>query len=581
MKEFKMKQAKYREKSKMYYGASSLGKGAIRIVPLGGVGGVTKNMYIYEYRYNGKIQDILIVDCGIGFPDSDMFGVDLTLPDVRYLLDKQKYIRALVFTHAHDDHIGGIPYIIPKLGSFPMYGTRLTAAFTNIKLGELRSHAKVQPVSFGDVIEHGSFRIAFIRVTHSVPDSAHLVIETPVGIFYHGSDFKFDRYPLDGKTSEFDKINAVGKRGVLCLFTDSLGSERAGFSPSEKVIGDTLTRELSFCHGRLLFTTISSNISRIQLAVNRALAFGRKIAFVGMSVEKNVREGIRLGYMTIPKDAIIQNKQLRKLPPIKQFLIVAGSQGQHDSALVKIANDVHKYIHIGEGDTVVFSSDPIPGNEVNVYHLIDQLFKTGARVSYSGITEDLHVSGHGSQGDLMLLLSTVGPKYVFPTGGTYRHIMQYQKLACELGHKKNDVLIPEEGEIIEFRINTQPKTVEKIELENIMIDGFRVGDIGSVVLRDRRTIAKEGIVVVVVPVSSSLGKVISEPDIISRGFVYMKNSTHLVEKAKKIVTDSLHLKKGKLVNWYIAREQVEHRLGQFLYKQTGRHPLIVPVIINV
>ena len=302
-------------------GFADSGKGSVRIVPLGGTGDVTKNMFAYEYRYDGKIRDILIVDCGIGFPDPDMYGVDLVIPDIRYLMNKKETLRGLICTHGHDDHIGAIPYIYLKLGKIPMWGTPLTAAFTNLKLKEAKIKERMKPVSFETQVQAGPFRVSFVRMTHSIPDTANLIIETPIGIFYHGSDFKFDFNPLDGKLSELGKINAVGKQGVVCLLTDCLGSERPGFTPSEQKIGDVLEKELSMCPGKFLFTTQSSNISRIQLAIEIALRGGRQIAFIGRSVTKNVEAALDLGYMRFPRDKMVRDRDLRKVPAGKQFLM--------------------------------------------------------------------------------------------------------------------------------------------------------------------------------------------------------------------------------------------------------------------
>ncbi|OGG14965.1 hypothetical protein A2875_03295 [Candidatus Gottesmanbacteria bacterium RIFCSPHIGHO2_01_FULL_46_14] len=550
-------------------------------MPLGGTGNVTKNMFVYEYRYDGKLRDILLVDCGIGFPDPDMYGVDLVIPDVRYLENKRNAIRGLVFTHGHDDHIAGIPYVYHKLGSIPMWATTLTAAFANIKLNEIHIRERVKAVSFDTTLRIGPFTVSFVRVTHSVPDAANLIIQTPIGMFYHGSDFKFDFDPLDGKKSELEKITAAGKRGVLCLLTDSLGSERPGFTPSEQAVGDTLEKELRLSTGKFLFTTQSSNISRIQLAIELGLKYHRQIAFLGRSIDQNVEEAVKLGYMKFPREALIGDRDLKRIPANKQFLVVAGSQGQSDSALTRIANDTHRFVHLEESDTVVFSADPIPGHENDVGSLIDQIYRKGARVSYSSIMEDLHVSGHGSQGDLMLMLSALGPRYVFPIGGTYRHTMQYRRLAQDIGYEKRDILIPEEGDVIEFRSDAPPRVAERIALENVMIDGLGIGDVGDIVLRDRQTIAKEGIVVVVVPIEQSSSRVVGGVDIISRGFVYMRQSGKLVDDAKRIVSASLKLRKGRMVDWQFARKQIEEELARFLKRETGRNPLIVPVLVEV
>ena len=510
-----------------------------------------------------------------------MYGVDLIIPDIRYLEGKKDKIRGLVFTHGHDDHIGGIPYHFGKLGGMPMYATKLTAAFANLKLKEVGVKDRVRTVSYDDKVIAGPFRISFIRLTHSVPDTAHLVIETPVGIIYHGSDFKFDFTPLDGKLPEINKINHWGRRGILVMLTDCLGSERAGMTASEQVVGTTLEKELTHARGKFLFTTQSSNISRIQLAIELAFKFNRQVAFVGRSIDQNVEAAKQIGYMHFPAESIIRDRDLRRIPPHKQFLIVAGSQGQPYSAMTRIANDSHRFIRVREGDTVVFSADPIPGNEVNVNSLIEELYRRGARVSYSDIMEDLHVSGHGSQGDLMLLLSALGPRYVFPIGGTYRHLMQYKRISQELGFDPQRILVPEEGEVLEFRHGTRPRIAEHIELENVMVDGLGIGDVGTTVLRDRQTIAKEGIVVVVVPMEQSSGRVTAEPDIISRGFVYLKDSGEIIDGAKAVVARSIRLKKGKIVDWAFVRKRIEDNLASYLNKKTGRSPLIVPVIIEV
>lgn len=561
--------------------SSSIGKDSVRLFPIGGAGNVTKNMYVYEYLIDGKIQDILLVDCGIGFPTPEMFGVDLVIPDVTYLQDKLQYIRGLVFTHGHDDHIGGIPYLYEKLGAPSMWGTKLTAALANIKLKEAKISSRVQSVSFDEQIEIGPFRLSFVRMTHSIPDTSNIIIETPIGILYHGSDFKFDFTPLDGKISELDKITALGKRNVMCMLTDCLGSERRGFTVSEQVIGETLEKELSQSHGKIFFTTQSSNLSRVQLAIDIAVKHGRQIALFGRSIDKNTEEAVNIGYMNIPREYIIRPEDLKRLPANKQFLIAAGAQGQPDSALSRIANDAHRYVKITDGDTVIFSADPIPGNEHNIEQLIEQIYRKGARVAYSDIMEDLHVSGHGSQGDLMLLLSTIGPKYIWPIGGNYKHMMQYRRLAEDLGYRKKDVLIPEEGQIIEFKEGERPKVISSVSLENVMIDGLGIGDVGTVVLRDRKQIATEGIVVVVVPVEEATGRVTAEPDIITRGFVYAKESGELMQKIKQVTMQSLKLKKGRILDWQYVRKVVSENLAKMMEKETGRYPLIVPVIVEV
>ena len=578
-----MKRIFLQKKHQVFEGRSTAGTGkdTVRIVPLGGSGNVTKNMYVYEYRYDGKLRDILIIDCGIGFPDEEMFGVDLVIPYVRYLSDKRDKIRAIIFTHGHDDHIGGLPYIYPKLGRVPMYAPTLAAAFANVKLKETRIRDRVRPMRFDQSVTAGMFHVSFIRLTHSVPDTSHLVIETPVGIFYHGSDFKFDPTPLDGKPSEIEKINAVGRRGVLCMLSDSLGSERSGMTPSEQIIGETIEKELRLCNGKVLFTTQSSNVSRIQLAIELAQKHGRKIAFLGRSIDQNVEESVKLGYMKFSRDAIITDRDLKRLPAHKQFLVVAGAQGQPTSNLSRIANDAHKMVKLTDADTVIISADPIPGRENDVNNLIDQIYRHGARVSYSDIMEDLHVSGQGSAGDMMLLLSSVRPRYVWPIGGTYKHLMQYRRLATELGYDKRTVLIPEDGEVLEFQRDGSPRVEDHVVLEHVMIDGLGIGDVGNVVLRDRQTIAREGIVVVVVPIAEATGKMTAPPEIITRGFVYVKESRRLLARAGEVVSHAIHLRKGRITDWQFVRKSIEESLAEYLLKETGRRPLIVPVVLEV
>lgn len=556
-------------------------KETVRLFPLGGIGNVTKNLFVYEYRIDGKLIDILLVDCGIGFPDEAMYGVDLVIPDVTYLLDKRDKIRGMVMTHGHDDHIGALPYVLPKLPRFPIYATRLTAAFAEIKLQEWGINTKLKVVLGGARLSLGHFSVEMVHVTHSIPDATNLIITTPVGVFYHGSDFKFDLTPLDGKPSELGKIATSGERGILCLLSDCLGSERSGYTLSERVIEDTIEAELRNCGGKFLFTTQSSNISRIQQAINVALRHHRKIAFIGRSVDQNTEVARKLGYLKFPQEALVYDKQLLRLSDNQLFLIVAGSQGQTDSGLFRIARGEHKFVKIRDNDVVVFSADPIPGNENAVHALVDTLTQAGARVSYSEMVEDLHVSGHGSQQDLRLMLSLTKPRYVLPIGGTYRHMIAYRKLALELGYTKEAVLIPNEGDVLEFSTANPPHVAEKVETDQIMVDGLGIGDVGDVVLRDRKTLAKEGIMLIIVPVEKQSSRVMAEPDIISRGFVYMKESGILVDKVRQLVQATLRTKQGRITDWHYVRRGLEEVVGKFLYKETGRRPLIVPVIVEV
>lgn len=553
-------------------------KQTVRLFPLGGIGNVTKNLFVYEYRVDGKLVDMLIVDCGIGFPDESMYGVDLVIPDITYLLGKRDKIRGLILTHGHDDHIGALPYLLPEL-KVPLYATTLTAAFAESKLKESNITNKITIVP--PVLTLGAFTIEAVHVTHSIPDAVNYVIKTPIGTFYHGSDFKFDFTPLDDKPTEVGKIAQAGEQGILCLLTDSLGSERAGYTLSERVIEDTLEDQMRDCRGKFIFTTVSSNILRIQKTIEVALRHNRKVAFIGRSIAKNIEIAQKLGYITFSQDAIVYDKQLERIPARNLCLIVAGSQGQTESALARIGSGEHTFVKIKEGDVVIFSADPIPGNENAVHALIDSLTRLGARVAYSDVTEDIHVSGHGSQQDLRLMLSLTKPRYILPIGGTYRHMIQYKKLAQEMGYGRDSVLIPEEGDVLEFSPVNPPRVAETVRTEQVMVDGLGIGDVGEIVLRDRQTLASEGIVVIVVPVEESSGRATNDPDIISRGFIYMKESGKLVGQTKQVVVNALKFRKGRILDWHFMRRDIEKQVAKFLFKHTGRKPLVVVVLLEV
>lgn len=561
--------------------AKSQRNDVVRIIPLGGIGDVTKNMYIYEYwRTPEAISDILIVDCGIGFPDEAMYGIDLIIPDISYLRDKKDKIRAIVLTHGHEDHIGALPYILPEI-KVPVYATKLTAALAEVKLQDAGIHNRVNISNLDDILRIGPFSIEFVHVTHSIPDAVNLIINTPLGIFYHASDFKFDWTPIDQKQTEVGKIAKAETEGILCLLSDCVRVESPGYTLSEQVIEDTLENEIRNCEGKFIFTTQSSNISRIQQAINVAIRNNRKIAFLGRSIEQNVYVAKKLHYLEFPDIFIVKEKEIKRYNPKELALILTGSQAQPNSALSRVAEGVHKNASITPGDTVVFSADPIPGYENAVHGLIDVLTADGAKVSYSEVIDELHVSGHGSASDLSLMIGLTKPKFLIPIGGTFRQMKHYALLAKKMGYLEKQVILPTSGDVIEFSSNKEVKIAQRLDLKNIMVDGLGVGDIGNVVLRDRQTMANEGIVVVVVPIEQNTGKVTAEPDIISRGFVYMKESGKLIMEAKKVVTGSMRLKKGRIFDWQFVRKQIEGNLEEFFYRETRRRPLIIAVIIKV
>lgn len=553
----------------------NLQKPSLKIIPFGGVGNVTKNMYVYEYA-----DEILVVDCGVGFPDEGMPGIDLVIPDVSYLLENKQKIKAFLVTHGHDDHIGAFPYIIKDFLNIPIYGSRLVASFIEDKFKEIGLNKKVEILQKDQTLQFKFFRVDHVHVTHSIPDTLHYIIETPVGRVYHGSDFKIDYTPVDENPPELVKIARFGEKGIHLLLSDCLGAERPGATLSERVIEETFEHEIADCPGKFIVTTQSSNISRLKQAINVGLRNNRNIGIVGRSMEKNLEAAQNLKYLDLPSSRVVDLDDISKYPPQSLLLLVAGSQGQESSALTRIANDEHQNVKLKEGDVVVFSSEPIPGNENNVYNLIDTITKLGVRVSYSDVRDELHVSGHGSQNDLLLLMSLTKPKFLYPIGGTFRHMQQYSLLGRKMGYDPKQIILGENGRTVEVT----PQNVrldKKIDFRNIMIDGLGVGDIGNVVLRDRKQMSADGIVVVIVPYDENSGQIVGDPDVISRGFVYMKESEELIEEAKNVIKSTLKNHQGKSRELHFFRRTIEDSLKKFFFKKTKRNPLVIAVLLEV
>ena len=547
--------------------------GKLSIISLGGVA-VNKNMYVYETE-----KDIIIVDCGIAFPDEDMPGIDLIIPDIGYLRDKKDKIRALFLTHGHEDHRGALPYILPELPKVPVYGTKLTLGLSKIRCEEAGIKADWREANYTDTITVGDFTVDFVHVTHSIPDAANLIIKTPAGTIYHGSDFKFDWTPVDNFPTEVQKIAAAGSGGILCLLSDCLRVEKAGYTLSEQMIEETFESQIQKCLGKFIITTQSSNISRIQQAVNVAQRHNRRIVFAGRSIENCAEVAVRLGYLTLPKDKIIRIEDVGRYPTNQIMVIATGSQGQDNSALSRIANGEHK-IRINENDFVIFSQDPIPGSETAVNDLINTLIKAGAEVYYSAILDDLHVSGHEAADGLKLMLALTKPKFVWPIGGSLRHLKHYAKLARGMGYKPEQIIIPNDGDIVRF--DTDRAAIDgHIDIKNILIDGLGVGDVGNVVLRDRLTMSADGVVMVIVPIEKSTGQIVGNVDIVSRGFVYMKESDELISQAKQVVRDALADHTGPVSDFRFLRRHITDHLEKFLFDKTHRRPLILPVIVEV
>lgn len=546
----------------------------LKIIPLGGMS-VTKNLFVYE-----EDQEILLVDCGIGFPDETMLGVDLLIPDTSYIEKSKKKIVGMILTHGHDDHIAGLPYLLPKLPQFPIFASRLTAGFAKERMKEYRIERQITEFDDARGIRLGSFSIESVRVTHSVPDARHFYIKTGEASVYHGSDFKFDLTPIDNVRPDFRNISRIGKQGVTVLLSDCLRSEKSGYSASESSLKDNLETEIRNTKGKVLVTVMSSNVHRIQQALNIAAASGRKIALFGRSVEGNVSVAQELGFLKLPHQAIVQKKQVKNIKDQKLCLLVAGSQGQEGSALVRVAQEQHRDIKIRQGDKVIFSADPIPGNEKAVYETIDALAQLGAQVIYHDINDELHVSGHAYSGELMLLMELLKPKYLIPIGGTYRHMVKYQSLAEKMGHSHLDVFLLNDGETVEITAGKAQRG-ETISLQNVMVDGLGIGDVGKVVLRDRKLMAEEGMFVVIIPLNEQSGKISGNVEIISRGVVFMKESKELIQKAKSEVKKTISAFKPPIKEYRTIKEQIKTKLERLLSNELERFPIIIPIIIRM
>ncbi|MBI4226355.1 ribonuclease J [Candidatus Roizmanbacteria bacterium] len=551
----------------------------LRFVPLGGVVGVTKNMYVYELYENEKLRDILIVDCGIGFPMEKELGVDFVIPDVSYLTDKKDKIRAVILSHGHEDHTSALPYHYDSLGRPPVFASRLTVAFVENKFKEFNQNVDLNQVVYEKEYQFGLFRVSFIRVTHSIPDTFHILIKTPVGNIYHGTDFKLDLTPPYGNHPDFYAITKAGKDGVLCLLSDCLGAEREGLTLSENIVGQTFEEEMRKTRGKFIMTTFSSNISRIRQCVEAAIKFNRKIVFLGRSMKENTRIASEIGYLPIPDSLTAKEEEVIRLAPNKVCLIAAGSQGQYDSALAKLATKRNPFVKIKPNDKIIFSSDPIPGNENEVYALIEELSMQGADVIYSDIHDQLHASGHGNQEDLKYLIRFTNPSYFIPIGGTIRHQHQYQKLVTDLGYKKEQVFLLDEGENVWFSSGKAGRG-DSIETKNIYVDAYGIGDVGNVVLRDRKTLASEGVVSVVL-VLDSQGKLVTRPKFLSRGFVYEAGEESLFSEATRLIERVLKPKGGRVIDFNNVRKETTAVLENFFFKKRGRKPLIIVDIIQI
>ncbi len=553
-------------------------KGKLKFYALGGLGEIGKNMYVIEYG-----DDIIVIDSGLKFPEEDLLGIDLVIPDVNYLIDNKEKVKAIILTHGHEDHIGGLNYVLKQI-NVPVYGTKLTLGFVEGKLKEAQilNQSKLILVNSNSILSIGLFKISFFRTNHSVPDSVGVVIDTPEGTIVHTGDFKFDFTPVDNQMPDINKMAAIGNKGVLLLLSDSTNAEREGYTYSERSVGESLNDVFRKAKQRLIVATFASNIHRIQQVVDAAKAYEKKIAIVGRSMINVVNISAELGYLHIPDKMIIDVEDIKKLPLDKVVILCTGSQGEPMSALTRMARSNHRQIDILPGDTVILAATPIPGNEKSVSKTVDQLFRIGAKVIYGGGSSSrVHVSGHASQEELKLMLSLMKPKYFIPIHGEYRMLKLHSDLAETIGVQRENIFVLDNGDTVEI-IDGTARLGPKVPVGKVLIDGLGVGDVGNIVLRDRKLLSQDGILVVVVTLRKQNAMIMSGPDIISRGFVYVRESEELLEEANRIVTETLEkLMAENVYEWSLLKTSVRETLGKFLYEKTRRRPMILPIIMEV
>ena len=543
----------------------------LRIIPLGGVGQIGKNMMVLEYD-----EQIVVVDCGLMFPESDMLGIDIVIPDMDYVFARKDRVRAIIVTHGHEDHVGGLPYLMREVNA-PLYATRLTRGLIEVKLKEhhLLNGTELHTVTPDDVLDLEPFTIEFFRVCHSIPDGVGLAITTPVGLVVHSGDFKFDQTPVDGELTDFSKLAELGGRGVHVLLSDSTNSETNGLTPSEQVISETFDRIFGQAEGRIIVATFASNISRVQQVMDTASKHGRRFGIVGRSMVNYSKKAAELGYLDLPPDELLTAHQMNSLPPSQVAIACTGSQGEPTSALVRMALGEHRQVNIRPGDTVIVSATPIPGNEELVNRTLNNLFRAGARVHYHERSQ-VHVSGHGAREEQKLMLNLTRPEFFVPIHGEYRHLVHHANMAVEVGIPPEQAFVVESGQVLEFgpdwgRVNGH------VAEGHVLVDGLGVGDVGNIVLRDRHLLSRDGFVVVVVAVDTESGEVIQGPDIITRGFVYIRESGDLIDDAALCVLEALEHGGPRAA----ASTKIKHSLATFLYEQTKRRPMILPVVMEV
>ena len=548
----------------------------LKIIPLGGLLEIGKNITVFEYG-----NDIILVDCGLAFPEDDMLGIDLVIPDLSYLEKNKEKIRGLVITHGHEDHIGSIPYLLKQI-NVPIYGTKLTIGLIEHKLEEhklLRS-TKLKVVNPGQTINLGSMKVEFIRTTHSIPDACSLAIHTPVGIVVHTGDFKIDYTPIDGEMLDFGRLAALGNKGVLALMSDSTNAERKGYTMSESTVGEVLDKLFINCTKRIVVATFSSNVHRVQQIVNSAVKYGRKIAVCGRSMLNMIETARKFGYIKVPDNVFIDIDMIKSYPDDRLTIITTGSQGETMSALTRMAAGEHKKVQITPNDLIIISANPIPGNENSVSKVIDDLMKIGAEVVYNAL-EDIHVSGHACQEEQKLMISLVRPKYFIPVHGEYRQLIAHGETAKKVGVDSDNIFIMTNGRILELN-EYDAKLTGTVPVGKIMVDGLGVGDVGNIVLRDRQRLSQDGLIIIVLTMDSRTGTVVAGPDVLSRGFVYVRESENLMEDIKQLLRAEIDKFEEKhITDWSTIKAVLREELRDYIYKKTKRDPMILPIIMEV
>lgn len=548
----------------------------VKVIPLGGLGTIGKNITVIEYK-----NDIVVIDCGMGFPDEQMYGVDLIIPDITYLLENKDRVKGIFFTHGHEDHIGAVPYILKQM-NMPLYGTRLTLGLIKSKLEQhgLEKSCQMHSVEPGDCIELEDIKVEFVRSTHSIAGACCIAVHTPEGIIFHTGDFKVDYTPVDAKTMDLERIGELGKEGILLLLADSTNVERSGHSPSEQTIGKTLMRLFDGVKGRVIVTTFASNIHRIQQIIHASSEHNRKVAFSGRSMERITEVARDLGYLEIPDNTLINLEDMGKYTQDQLTIITTGSQGEPMAALARIAFGNHRMIRVEPDDLFIISASPIPGNDRLVSRVINELYKKGVEVIYKAI-EDVHVSGHAYKEELKLMQSLTHPKFFMPAHGEYRHLKHHKDLAKQMGMKEDHIFIMQDGDVLELD-REKAAVTGRVRAGNILVDGIGVGDVGNIVLRDRRHLAEEGMLIVVAAIDLETYSIMGGPDVITRGFVYAKNSEELIEAVRVAATKELEMCLAyQMVEWYMLKANIKKVVEQLLYEKTKRRPTILPIIMEV